>query len=197
MIINQDKKIVLLQNPKTGGRFRANSLSQGFKRYEIIDFICNGNPYKTVFPFHLTCTELQKYLGDEWDIYHKYTVIRNPYNRFVSAVNFRFRSVLRETSIPDLDRALDIVESNPNILQLQSNTIWFCPQCNWVGEGVKILRYESVDDWIFLCDMLGICKESIRIRSDYNLTEEQKRRIRQLYKDDEFIFNFYENTKKD
>lgn len=196
MIANEEKKIVLLQNPKTGGRFKAKALSNGFERYEVTEYHCNGCLKKPVFPFHITYEELREYLGEDWRKFDIYTVIRNPYNRFVSAVNFKFKAIFKEKENPSIDHALDVIEDNNHALELKKDTIWFCPQSKWLGEGVKVLRYESIEDWNFLCELMGICKDEVHIKQDYILAEEQKQRIRQLYKDDESIFNFYENTKK-
>lgn len=192
MIINEDKKIILLQNPKTGGRFKAGNLSNGFERYEITEYYSNGEKKSPIFPFHITYKELKEFLGKDWGKYSVYSVIRNPYNRFVSAVNFKFRSIFKEKEKPTIDHALDIIEDNKNIININKNTIWFAPQIYWIGDSVKILRYESIEDWNFLCDMMGFCKDDIHIKEDYVLTDKQKERIKQLYKKDKSIFEIYE-----
>lgn len=192
MIINEDKKIVLLQNPKTGGRFKASNLSNGFERYEISEYYCDGEKKSPIFPFHITYNELKEFLGDDWEKYSIYTVIRNPYNRFVSAVNFKFRSIFKEKGKPTIDHALDVIEKNKEVLKLKKDTIWFTPQSRWLGNGVKILKYESLEDWDFICDLIGICKGNIHIRAEYGITDEQKKRIKQLYKEDKLIFEMYE-----
>lgn len=89
MPISHDKKLIFIHIPKTGGsaiteamgikRDDANSLSQNnFK-----DCIYYEN--KWWLPLHLPARAIKELYPEAYSNYHKFTVIRNPYYRLLSA----------------------------------------------------------------------------------------------------------------
>ena len=95
MIIIEDKKIILLHNPKTGGLKLYDYIQKnsGLIYYNEVKKIKNikiikrdiGFEHRMIWRAHLTYKMAYDIYGDE---YKYYTFIRNPYNRCISALNY-------------------------------------------------------------------------------------------------------------
>lgn len=192
MLVNKERKIILLQNPKTGGRFKAGKKSNGFKEYLLQNYVENGEVKKTVYPWHVMYHELKSWLGDDFKNWTIYAFVRNPYDRFVSSNNYKFKSTFGKTKAPTFDEMITEVELHPEVItEHKDKHVWYLPQSYWIGEGVKVLKYESINDWKTICNVMGIDISDVKIKPSYDLTATQKSRIKALYKEDEQIFNMY------
>lgn len=192
MLVNKGEKIILLQNPKTGGRFKAREKSNGFKEYLLQNYVEDGEVKKTVYPWHVMFHELKSWLGDDFKNWTIYVFVRNPYDRFVSSNNYKFKSTFGKTKAPTFDEMITEVELHPEVItEHKDKHVWYLPQSYWIGSGVRVLRYESLDDWRIICDLMGIYISEIRIKPSYPLTDTQKSRIKALYREDEQIFKMY------
>lgn len=69
---------------------------------------------------------------------------------------------------------------------------WLNPQSNYVSPSTITLRFESYADWQFLLNVFRITGAEVTIREDYELDDETKRMIRQLYFEDDVVFRMYE-----
>lgn len=134
--------------------------------------------------------------------YTVYSMVRNPYDRFVSAVkfkNFGDRKKISDEVLNSLiEDELSKIEENSNYLKIGGGDlddnlhIVIVPQCYWLGENVKLLKYENLDDWKVICDITGTPIDTIHIKSGYSISEEQKRRIKKAYYEyDKEVFDFY------
>lgn len=187
MIINVKDRIILLHNPKTGGRFRNGACNNRYYHTPSIELKL---PVKSTVE-HIVYKDAKKSIADTFSLYKVYTVIRNPYDRFVSAVNFAFNRF--ETDMEsNVDNALTLLEADKSIL-FSHERPWFNPQSFYLGEGVHIFQYESEDDWREIARMLDFDFSLVKIKPSYDLTDEQKKRIRDIYYPyDKAIFDIYE-----
>lgn len=188
MLINVKDRIILLHNPKTGGRFRENACKERYFHTPSIEL---KKPVQDIS--HITYEEA-KYAMPTFPMYKVITVVRNPYNRFASAVNFCFEEVFGGRGLEkSVNNALDLIEKNEIGFIFSKEKPWFCPQSFYAVEGVEILRYESMDDWKRLCDLLKFDIRQVDIKSSYRLSKKQKARIRGIYECyDKEIFKLYE-----
>lgn len=188
MLINVKDRIILLHNPKTGGRFRGNVCGNKYYHTPSIEL---KKDIRNVS--HVSYEELRKAMPDTFGMYKIFTVVRNPYDRFVSAVNFCFDNVLTEYGLEkSIDNALSIIEKNETGILFSLEKPWFSPQSLYIGENVEILKYESIEDWGRLSRMLKFDKGLVHIKPHYELSKTQRERIRDIYYDyDKSIFNIY------
>lgn len=189
MLINVKDRIILLHNPKTGGRFRGNVC--GNKYFHSPSSIELKKPVRNVS--HITYDQTREAMPETFDMYKIFTVVRNPYDRFVSAVNFCFDSVFEECGWEkSVDNALSLVESNEVGVLFSMDKPWFTPQSLYMGDKVEILKYENTDDWERLCRMLKFDFREVKIKPHYVLSGEQKERIKAIYGGyDKQIFEIY------
>lgn len=188
MLINVKDRIILLHNPKTGGRFREGACKERYFHTPSIEL---KKPVRNIS--HITYEEAKEAMPT-FPLYKVITVIRNPYNRFVSAVNFSFNEVFGCNLEKSINNALDMIEKNEIGVLFSSECPWFCPQNLYTGEGVEVLKYENMDDWKRLCDILKFDITQVNIKSSYRLSRKQKNRIRGIYEAyDKEIFKIYES----
>ena len=189
MMINVKDRIILLHNPKTGGRFRGNAC--GNKYFHSPSSIELKKPVRGVA--HITYDQASEAMPDTFSLYKVFTVVRNPYDRFVSAVNFCFDSVFEGCGlVKSVDNALSLIERNEIGILFSMEKPWFTPQSLYMGANVKVLKYENPDDWKTLCRMLNFDFGKVRIKPHYTLSEEQKERIEAIYGVyDKRIFEIY------
>lgn len=216
MLIDGVNKVIILHIPKTGGRFRRSYVSSKtnfvlMKNWHITyDSINSKNVYirnvvmrPRVKVVGDTCTYLNP-IDQDFDIknYTVYAMVRNPYDRFVSAIKFKNFGDRKRISNEDLNNLinseLDKIEKDPNYIQFGGGDhsdrfqIVMVPQSYWLGDSVKLLKYENIGDWKTICDILGTPIDKVHIKNSYNLTEEQKRRIKKAYYEfDKKVFDFY------
>lgn len=166
--------MILLHNPKTAGRFLTKALADR-----------GVNPY--AHGFHVKYADVAKHNPNARIL----TIVRNPYNRFASAVGFCYSNVFRDGKEPSVDNALDHFEKNPEFM-FTKEALWFNPQSYWYGDRCEILQYESMEDWNKLHKLIGIDLNTIHIKEDYDLTDLQKSRIKRLYLPyDKLLFDLY------
>ncbi len=220
MLINGKKKIIILHVPKTGGRFRRKYNQHDFYAmdcwhiaYDNVNLsnhiMRNTITKPIIYATQEGCIE-QPPIDAKFDInnYTVYTMVRNPYNRFVSGV--KFKTLGDKKSIADnelsrlIDSELDAMEENPEMMDFKYKgyddqnknrlQIVMVPQSKWIGQNTIILKYESIDDWKILCDLLNIPIDNVKIKGDYTdkLTDKQRERIKKLYYGrDKQIFDLY------
>ena len=187
MIINVKDRVILLHNPKTGGRFRCRACNNKYYHAPSAELKA---PVKGMLS-HLTYADAKKAIADTFYLYKVYTGNRKPYDRNVSSVNFAF-NVFETEMEANVDNALTLLEADNSIL-FSHERPWFNPQSFYLGEGVHIFQYESEDDWRGIARMLDFNFSLVKIKPSYELTAEQKKRIRDIYYPyDKAIFDIYE-----
>lgn len=200
MNICEKNKTLLFHNPKTGGQFI---------RRELARCGMEGNAYEFWGPYsreintdlgHINRFTISRFFPT-YKQYRLMTFVRNPYNRFISAMStargnhFRMAAILREYPEPLVFlRYLDSLNYYEQDRILRTPEVpWFNPQSYYAGKGVTVLRYESPEDWKIVCDAFGIENAPVRIKPDYPYQQEAYDILRRLYFDDEEIFEMYES----
>ena len=132
-----------------------------------------------------------EYLLREWKGYKSFCIVRNPVDRFKSAVNMFMNR--KKLSITGSDDLLDLIEYNKDPNEYSFIKMHCLPQTdpeNRLEEVTKVYRLENLkDDWEDLCTFVGLeeMPELVHIgksTTNLELTSEQKERIYNLYKKD-------------
>tara|TARA_Y100000114_G_scaffold74151_1_gene67986 strand:+ start:291 stop:890 length:600 start_codon:yes stop_codon:yes gene_type:complete len=197
MIINNEVKFMHI--PRTGGRY----LSYLFK---YNGHFCYGDNFvikhNNIDLPHLTALESRNfYIGS---IFKKFTIVRNPLNRFISC--------LKNDSANNNEGIKYMFKNEKNFIltidsfrQQKANNNWFEPQINFIDKDTKIWRFEDglgVEFFKFIKDNFNIeldpnkeyDAEEFTNKSVYTntveLNEEQKQYIKNYYFLDYKIFNY-------
>lgn len=124
-----------------------------------------------------------------------FTVVRNPYDRFISAYNYlkfggikteldlRYSEILNSMS---LDEFIDRLPEFINII------IHFVPQYLFVDTNTQIFRYETLSSDLRKIGVTKIPKSNITKNKEISkLNEEQKQKIAKIYEKDFEIFCYF------
>lgn len=200
MVIDETTKVIFLHNPKCGGTFfrksyfNCHGLSNAYDYWKLYDETVNTDLG------HINLQNLPRFIPD----YKEYKIIsfvRNPYNRFISGFKTAsqyFPEIKRlgeryGWNMTDICNELSILNYREQDLFLRNPSIpWLNPQCYYANSHVIVLRFESYNDWDFLLNLFCITGAKVHIREDYELENDTKMLIRDLYFDDENIFKMYE-----
>ena len=163
MYLNHTHKFIFIHVPKTGGiAVRAHLQQNGIENHGralIKRFIdapeCNGNKNAAENRvLHLPATAVQQYYEVEFSNYNKFGVIRNPYDRFISAFYYRTLMFMSKEEAQKTFGSYTI-ERTRNIIKKQ-----FIPK--YIDKQLrKQLMFESsyiysvTPQHVFLCDENG------------------------------------------
>lgn len=198
MNICEKKKTILFHNPKTGGQFIRRQLDRHGLSANAYEFWGPYNREINTDLGHINRFTIGRYFA-EYRQYQLMTFVRNPYNRFISAMSTargnhtRMAAILHKYPDPlTFLHYLDHLNYYEQDRILRSPEVpWFNPQSYYVGEGISILRYESEEDWQTICRIFDISETQVRIKSDYPFNQEAYDILRRLYFDDAEIFEMY------
>ncbi|MEZ9552417.1 sulfotransferase family 2 domain-containing protein [Vibrio breoganii] len=190
---HEDKyKFIYVHIPKTAGNGLLGSL-----------FGCKGTG-------HNILDEYIRYDREKFNKYYKFTVVRNPYNRFVSAFNYlksggankHDRKVMKPllSSYDDVNSFIEALKNDELLCMQVLNYVHFIPQKNflytqeyrWNHSIDHIGKQEELEKTFnHLSDIFGIQNKKLKISNatpfyDSNLTLESK----------EFIYSYYEEDFK-
>lgn len=200
MILDEETKVIYLHNPKCGGLFFRNSHLNSRHNHASRDYLKLYDEELNVDLGHINLSNLPRFVPDYQD-YKIVTFVRNPYNRFVTAL--KTAAIHREViqHIGDqyqwetkaiCNHLLSLNYSEQDALLRNTSIPWLNPQSNYVNASVIILRFESLADWQFLMNVFKIINAEVCVRADYEVDDETKAMIRDLYFDDEVIFEMYD-----
>jgi len=134
MIISEKNKIAFIAIPKTGTRSVYDILKREFEGIQLQD-------HKTIVP--------QEYVD-----YYSFTIVRNPYDRLVSAWwSTTQRGDDRYGYIKDLNGDASFLNYCRNLKRFENKRIpHLMPQCNWFNNKIdKAIRYENInEEWLDL-----------------------------------------------
>ena len=154
-------------------------------------------------PQHFTYLELKHELQVNWSDYYTFSVVRNPYSRFVSAYNFR-RSLFLRTKKPEHDPKtfskfilnLNIKTSNRVLAfdgHLETQSSFLKNEANIIEPSIKIFNFENLEPcWTMLQEKTGV-KYNVGLWSRKSIdstpyqdfyTPETKNIIYNFYKED-------------
>jgi hypothetical protein len=199
MVVSHNKKCIYIHIPKTAGT----SIEQFIKDGHRNDLEYHGVRYNRSM-HHFTALELKKELGYIFNLYYKFSIVRNPYDRLLSEYYWTpipeagYKS--GKTKFEFLNYVTDVVKNNKYFDNIYNDH--FIPQYLFIYQGKKLLvdqlfKYEDLE-WIiqYLKKKLQLegnfphlnkTKSYIK-KEDWN--DKQKERIYKLYKNDFIIFNY-------
>ena len=200
MYIDRENKVIFLHNPNCGGRFIRHCLSlQG----DITSAYKYWGPYTRELNIdlsHINKHVLSRFVPD-WKNYQVVALIRNPYNRFMSAWNIargnnrkvQRISVKYTTPVAFLRYVASLNYYEQDCLLRSPEIPWFNPQSYYADSQFLILQYENQEDWQSLFSLLGIKNANLRIKADYPYQKEVDDLLNKLYFEDRDIFVKYQN----
>lgn len=203
MIVNDSLKTIYLHNPKTGGTFFRKIYSQCYSPDEAYKYWKVFEEEYNADLGHINYLNISRFVPDYRE-FRIITMLRNPFNRFVSAwkESCLHRSVIAEINkryhgdIENITGYLLSLNFYSQDLILRNNRLpWLQPQSYFVKANTIVLHYEVPEDWFFLLNVFGIRYPQVNIRNDYVLTGPARDYIRRLYPEDEGIFDWYEHRK--
>lgn len=199
MIIDEETKVIFLHNPKCGGIFFRNCHFNSHHNHASSDYLKLYDKDLNVDLGHINLSNLPRFVPDYQD-YRIISFVRNPYNRFVTALRTAalHRSVIKNmgelynwNTKKICEYLLSLNYSEQDALLRNLSIPWLNPQSNYVNPSTITLHFESRADWSFLMNIFKVTNADVHIRPDYELDDDTKKLIRDLYFDDEAIFNMY------
>lgn len=200
LLIDDSSKTIFLHNPKCGGTFVKNKYLECHKDFPQRMFFGLHNADSNTDEAHINAFQIARFMPG-YKEYRMMAFVRNPYNRFMAAFktgsyfDTKTRTMWSKYG-KDLKKVCEYLlscdcEAQDNFLR-NTKRPWFMPQYLFMRPGVEVLKYESLDDWRRLFDTLGIEGGSVVIKPDYDIDDETKAMVRQLYFDDEELFAMYD-----
>ena len=170
-MIMSDKKLLFVHITKTGGQtimsylldnLGENPTSYKNPKYELIP----NKKFKLDGPEHYHHKFLHEYV--DVDDYFKFTVVRDPYERFRSA--FYFKGLYTQYTYKEFTKII------PTITDRRTDMYrMFCPQIEYLqGHIDKIFHTERLDEvFRFLKDKYGFIKEPITRNSTTGFKQQE------------------------
>jgi|TARA_R100001463_G_scaffold108915_3_gene163475 hypothetical protein len=194
-----EHNLLFVHIPKCGGssvikKFNIddNSLNSCYRHEEKFDY-CDENEKDILFsPQHFTPSVIKRYYSGFFDLYKKFTIIRNPYTRSISEYLFREKNI---KEFNDFDFFIWWEKF------LLSECDHLLPQNLYFKEidYDSVLKYESLEkDFNDMCDMLKIPKGLPHINKSHLdssscvtlLSKRTKDFLYEIYRDDFTEFGY-------
>ena len=197
MVVCHTRKIIFIHIPKTAGS-SIEHLLRDEGRYEL-EFIGVRNGRST---HHYMGIELKMILKELYPKYYKFSFVRNPYDRIISEyfwcrikdVGYKFNKTFDEF----LDYVEDVIKNKKFFKPIENDH--FIPQYSFLFFNNKLLvnnifKYEDIET------IVPLIKKKLKIntvlqhlnksnKNEITLTDQQKERIYNLYKNDFQTFNY-------
>lgn len=199
MIISHQHKFIFFAIPKTGTHSIRFALRPhlGINDEEHVNLFYQSKLNLTSFnertDGHISVSEIKPHINAEiWNSYFKFCFVRNPWDRFVSAVFFKNQTVQRQPKLaaPLMAYTLAKLKSEPNL--------WFRAQTSFLLNTENEIEMDFIgrvenmqDDFDKICSKLNLPQIDLEHRNtskhdDYKIyyTEELKNKVSELYQED-------------
>ena len=196
MAIDHKKKLIFIHIPKTAG-------TSVYKSLDIKDI-----SYNNKFLGHKSIEDYKKQYQNYWENYLKFTIVRDPIDRFISAYKFArmdesFWHSIESDKLPKHDHyeicnSLDINQytlylyNNPKNHSLHTlPQIWFIQNINKKIEVNYIAKYENLISDLKKINIFINEKLNVSYVDDINvikLSNNSKKMLREMYRID---YNFF------
>jgi len=144
MPVSHDKKLLFVHVPKCAGTTIEEAF--GMPNRESLKYHDNKEPGYMVSTIHLKASELIKKIGDVTD-YYKFAILRNPFDRLVSAFYQIQRNIYVPQKVKDMKFG-QFVRYIPTIDPIERCYIYdghLETQSSFIDvEGINIFKYESI-----------------------------------------------------
>lgn len=211
MFLSSKHKFIFIHIPRTGGTSLEFSLTHLFDEepltFDLLKLLApNANKILLGQKFsHIKhyiqpqLKELLDKLNVDYTDWYEFTFVRNPYDRILSIYEIYARTdhstMVHDDYITNFDDFL--IQLN----YLPEHNDFHKPQVHWIKntltDKIHIHKFENLkNEWITLCDKLGLGtvpllhKQQTKYKSKIVLTDEQKDKIYQIYKDDFITLNY-------
>jgi len=157
---NQDKQLLHIHIPKTGGTSITSVLTT---RGVNVSFMQKAShpKYGDVPPQHMSIENTKKFF--DLEKIESFAVMRDPWHRTVSEYVWRTRS----NNFSAMDKWLGDILKDIDHNEFQNH---FLPQCRFIDQNVKVFNYECWDDICrYVGDKLGI--------EHFEVTERKQKRL--------------------
>ena len=188
MPFSDQKKLLFIHIPKCGGT----SIEKSFP--EKRPFIGYGI-FKNKALQHLNYSEYKKIYHTRWNTYETFSIVRDPYKRFISDYNFINNIYIRKNiSVLSIDDYLDRAEKILNGEEFDKYDDHFYLQTSYIFNNenelmvknlFKLENIDEIKDFLKKYDLLMLHKnKGKKTNEEVILTNEQKERFYNIYKKD-------------
>ncbi|HAD96301.1 MAG TPA: sulfotransferase [Cryomorphaceae bacterium] len=205
MIISHTHKFIFFAIPKTGTHAIRNALNKhlGKNDWEQVDLFRHSRipipEFEALEHGHITASEIKSHLGEEvWNTYFKFSVVRNPFDRFISYAFFKKGNTpLFQKHTQEI---LKLMFQNPNT----KADLLFQPQLGFIADTEKNImmdyvgRFENLQaSYNAICERIGIAPEPLeKLNSSahkdyrYYYDEDLVKLVGEYYQDDLSAFGY-------
>lgn len=202
MPISYTYNIIFIHVPKCAGTTIEKILGTCTER-EYYALRKKAEQWNNKTPQHLTYLELKNKLTINWSDYYTFSVVRNPYSRFVSEYNYR-KDLFSKTKRPEHDPKTfsEFITNlsmgvNERILafdgHLETQSSFLKNEANILESSIQIFKFEDLAPcWTMLEEKTGVAysidlwsrKSNVEIPYQEFYTPETKNIIYNFYKED-------------
>jgi len=190
-------EIFFVHIPRTAGRYVSNLfINNNFKSIQLDSY----EKYNGIEERHLHHDLLKCF--DKYNKSKKFTIIRNPLERFISSVTIDMGLNKNHKSFDFslIENIIEYVDLNKSRYSFHNN--WFRSQHEFISKDCKIWRYEDGfgDSFVkFIKNSFNIKIELCEVNWKHsyddvfekiNITQEIKKAIKKIYSEDYRIFNY-------
>lgn len=175
--------------PKTGGTSIYNALNKKMDMQLYTDnYTAFDNIGNVSFGHADVSSLLQKQIvtKEYWQSCYKFTVVRNPYSRFISLYN-DFRQSKRipvDTTLKEFASVIEHFTRKPGLFNVMDYS-QAASQVNWILPGVEVLRFECISSFCEQHENKG----TLDYWLDY-YTPETLKMVTDIYYDDLTLLNY-------
>jgi hypothetical protein len=200
------KELYFIHIPKNAGKSIENSAKKNniiWGEYEYEDLMNEERKAKSSIGCNYWHTPL-KYFKNNYNEKKLFTVIRNPYNRIISEFKYQNRHTPGKINKVELNNFVSSLKKNisenkfKNDCHLLKQIEFIQNEDGVINKNIEILRFENLDEdfynllkknnnKLFKLEKTNVSSSNLSIN---DLSEESKKNIKEIYKEDFEYFNY-------